>query len=111
MNEIRIDSLHFYRQDGDTIEFCTVPDPHTCKVTEVPPLRALRIGSQLIQMAERALANGPKEKVFYLQWAKTEEDAMRFAAEGWEFAGAADGSNHNNYSVLYRSPPGWTPTI
>lgn len=47
-------------------------------------------------------------KIFYLQWARNEAMARELSAAGWVYAQEIL-SHHNEYSVLYRSPPGWVP--
>lgn len=53
---IKIDQNHWYRWDGgETIEFCVLREPHTCEVTRLDPLVAMRKGSLLVQMASMAI--------------------------------------------------------
>ena len=49
---------HYYRQEGDKIYHCTVPEPGKCIAEEISADRALYIASLLIQMASFAISNG-----------------------------------------------------
>lgn len=59
-------------------------------------------------MLEQADSPTDREVIYYLKWAKSEAEAIELASTGWTYAQDMV-SHHNNYSVLYRSPPGWKP--